>query len=97
MTKNKFNELQKLHGSNLVYAESGVFNFSMSDGLMNMDSDEIDVYDEVEEEINGIKGGEWWVAMGDDIIHCISFTSLDDISEKVEKFIEEWIGNNCYE
>lgn len=101
MDLNKFNELQQLNGTKLVYTNTNEAGQVIEYVFMIDDQvDDDDRYFEMEDQLlNNLEEGiEWCVARGDDIVHAIAVKDLSLIENipGLEKFIEDNIGSNCY-
>ena len=92
MNINKFNELKSVFGSRVVWIDDmdKKYCFSMNDELGDEESFVIE--DKYESDSNV----EVSVGYGDDILNCISVRVLEDVDEELEKFIFEYVGENCY-
>lgn len=92
MNINKFNELKSVFGSRVVWIDDmdKKYCFSMNDELGDEESFKIEDKYENDENV------EVSVGYGDDILNCISVSVLEDVDEELEKFICEYVGENCY-
>ncbi len=91
-----YNKMREENGTRCVWQDEdycGVeYFFSMGDSLLNEGECEAGEFEDYCEGKDYIK----CISPQDEIMHCVVVKDLSLLDEVEKKFIEEWIGSNCY-
>lgn len=101
ITRDEFSVLKLIHGKDVVFNDNTGFYFSLSSNLMeqvNIDSDIIKEYKELEQLCEVDRNILFLYAYGDDIATSICVKTLEAINNipGLEEFILSNVGANCY-